>query len=56
MAESQDKIIILDDKHPLVKHIKTFDWSGVLQFGLVTIQVREGKPRLLTLQVTHKLD
>ena len=52
----KSKAITLDDAHPLVKYIKKFDWSEVLLFGLVTIQVREGTPRLLTLQVTHKLD
>jgi len=52
----EDKIIVLDEEHPLLKYIKKFDWSEVMNFGVVTVQVRDGKPRLLTIQITHKLD
>lgn len=52
----EDKLIILDDNHPLVKHIKEYPWGEVLNFGEVYIIVEYGKPKDMKLIVEVKLN
>jgi len=46
--------LITDDE--LMQYIRGFDWLQVVEYGQVIIHIREGKPCLLTLQRTIKMD
>ena len=48
--------MIIDKEHPLFESLKKYNWSELVEFGQVTLQIREGKLRLITVQTQIKVD
>lgn len=52
-----DKLDIIDNKDiELQKRIDTISWRDFLMYGSVKIHVRDGRPVLVTIERTVKLD
>jgi len=49
-----DRVRIIDDK--LKQEIDKVDWSKFLLYGSVKVQIRQGKPVMITKEETVKLD
>ncbi len=52
-----DRVKLPDDRtEELNRELAKVDWSKFLAYGIVKVQVRAGKPVLLTREETTKLD
>lgn len=52
-----DRLQVIDNKDiELQRRIDTISWRDFLMYGSVKIQVRDGKPVLVTIERTVKLD
>jgi len=40
----------------LTAAVKAFPWGRFVEYGTVKVQIRGGKPMLVTLERTHRLD
>lgn len=40
----------------LKKELEKIDWTKFLEYGIIRVQVRAGKPTLITIERTVKLD
>lgn len=45
-----------DNDIELKKELEKVDWLKFLEYGIIRVQVRAGKPTLITIERTVKLD
>ena len=43
-----------EDESAIVEQVRKIDWR--IKFGSIKVQIREGKPTLITIEETIKLD